>query len=530
MMVRPRKRAARRKGETPKAIALSATFPAPIRGWIINENLVAPSPGGASILDNFLCTTTGVRPRAGSLKRATLGAPVKSMFSYKSGVMDRFFAATDANIFDITTVADPETAPAAAVSGQTDGEYSTQQFGTAGGDYFYAVNGANDAQLYDGTTWQAVNGASTPIDITGVDTSNLSHVWRFANRLFFVEENTMVAHYLGVDSIGGTASQFSLAGVFSKGGSLLFGDTWSLDAGDGLDDKCVFVSTEGEVAIYEGTNPGNSADWRLEGVYEITKPLGKNATMQAGGDLLIATDVGMVPLSQAISKDKAALALNSVSAEITTYWQRKAAALQRPWQIIKWAEKNLMLVSQPGQNEFSCLAVNLQTKAWSRITNWNTNCLGYFDGDAFFGTVDGTVHQMERTGSDDGMPYTCAYLGLYEQLGSGVQKTVHQARATFQSRTPITPQVTVRTDYDETLSVPPNSVADFQTDAWGTAIWGTSTWGARPDRQTIARWGSVGRTGYSIAPEVQLTFGTALAPDAELAAFDMTYTEGALVA
>ena len=93
-----------------------------------------------------------------------------------------------------------------------------------------------------------------------------------------------------------------LAGAANKGGKLLFGATWSIDAGDGIDDKCVFVTDLGEVLIFTGSNPSDAANWRQEGRYQIGAPLGMNAHMLLGGDLLIATVDGIVPVSQAIQQ------------------------------------------------------------------------------------------------------------------------------------------------------------------------------------------------------------------------------------
>ena len=47
-----------------------------------------------------------------------------------------------------------------------------------------------------------------------------------------------------------------LSGASTKGGKLLFGATWSIDAGDGTDDKCVFVTDNGEVLVFTGSDPG----------------------------------------------------------------------------------------------------------------------------------------------------------------------------------------------------------------------------------------------------------------------------------
>jgi len=535
MKVRPAKIAPQRKmrgGEpTQKPAAQTYTFPAPIRGWVLNESLAMPQPGGAAILDNWICTTTGIRARGGAVKYADLGASVKSMFTYNS-TTEKFFGATDAAIYEITTVADPDVTPTAAVTGQTAGYYSAEQFGTPGGDYLYAVNGADLAQLYDGSTWTQITGVSTPA-ITGVTTSNLSHVWSFANRLFFVEEGSKSAWYLPVDSIGGGATEFSLAGIFKKGGSLLFGGTWSLDAGDGLDDKCVFVSTEGEVAIYQGTNPGVAADWSKVGLYEISKPLGKNATMNAGGDLLIATAVGLVPISAAIQKDKAALSYGAVSAPISPYWQEQVTeATAAPWEILKWPRKNIIVVSQPkiDGDAGSCLVANLQTGAWSRITGWVTRCMGYFDDSGFFGNTAGGIYRMDVGGNDAGAIYTCAYLGNHEGMNAGgAQKTIHQMRAQFQTATPILPLVSATVDYDQTLSGAPASPGDFAAGVWDSALWDAALWDATGEVQNVGVWASVGRTGYAIAPEVQISFGITPTPNVELVSVDATYSIGAVV-
>lgn len=535
MDVRPKKVVAVQKligGQPPQpAPAQSYTFPAPIRGWILNENLATVQPAGARILDNWLCTTTGVRVRGGSVKYATLPAAVTSLFAYNS-TTDAFFAATANAIYTITAPASPTTVQTATISGLTSGDFSTAQIGTAGGNYLYAVNGTDSARLFDGTTWTTITGVSSPA-ITGVTTSTLSQVWVFANRLFFVQSGTLNAWYLPVDSIGGAASSFSLAGVFRQGGSLLFGAAWSLDSGAGLDDKCVFVSTEGEVAVYAGTNPGSAADWALEGVYRMPRPLGKNGYTQAGGDLLIATEVGLIPISAAIQNDLAAIESKAVSAPIAPYWQQQARTLGGSWQIVKDLRRGIMYVSQPdtsGANQ-TALAANLLTGAWSRCTGWDTRCLAVFGNNAYFGAGDNCVYLMDATGSDDGTPYTAVFLGQSEGMGAyGLQKTVRQMRATFQSGSPIRPQLTALANFREDVSSPPSSPANYTTDSWDSGLWDTATWDADAAIVNEANWTATGITGATIAPELQLTFGVTPTPQVELVAIDAEFHTGAMVA
>lgn len=534
MQVRQKKVAAVRKfvdGQPPQTVpARPYTFPAPIRGWVLNENLATAQIGGARVLDNWICTTTGIRVRGGRIKHATLPAAVKSLWRYNS-TTDKFFAATASAIYDATAPADPNVALTATVSGQTSGDYSVAQFGTAGGDFLYAVNGADKPRLFDGSTWTAIDAASTPA-ITGVTTTSLSQVWSFANRLFFVQKNTSIAWYLPVDSIGGAAASFSLAGVFRKGGSLLFGAVWSLDTGSGLDDKCIFVSTEGEVAVYAGTNPGSAADWSLQGLYQMPRPLGKNAYTQAGGDVLIATEVGLIPVSAAVQNDLAALESKAVSAPIAPYWQSQADQIASGWELLKVPSSGVMFVSQPATGgKGSALAINLLTGAWSRITGWDVQCLTEWNGFGYFGATDGCIYLMDQGGSDAGALYTALMLGQPDQMGAfGQQKTVLQMRAMFQTGSPINPYLSAQPDFRETPSAPPSSVPDYAVDVWDVGLWDVAKWDASQAILNAGNWTSAGVTGSVIAPELQLSFGVTPTPSVELVSIDAMFQTGAIVA
>lgn len=511
--------------EQPKPEALAYTFPAPVRGLVLNENIATTGPASAQILDNWVCTPAGIRVRAGSQKYATLPGPVVGLMVYRSAIAGKMFAATSSAIYDVSTTPNPDGA-VEVVTGLTGSDYSSTMFGTAGGNFLIVANGMDSPRIYDGATW----GVATTTGVTG---SALSHVWSFASRLFFVERGTMTAHYLGVDQIGGTVSQFSLAGTFKLGGSLLFGATWSMDAGDGMDDKCVFVSTEGEVAVFQGTDPSDAAAWSLAGVYQITKPLGRNAVMRAGGDLLIATQSGLVPLSQAVQKDPAALSLAAISARIEPLWVQYAGIYDLPWHIAKWPEKGIMLVSfAASASDDITLCCNLQTGGWSRWTNIGIRCLEHFDGYAFGGGNDGLVKRLETGGNDNGRLYSAVYVGAHEPLGApGVQKTAIQSRSLFRTSHDINPQVRAQTDYVIDLPPPPAAAGFTTVGVWDVSNWDEAVWdGGGSATALTSYWRAIGRTGYSIAPELQLSFGGLPPPVVELVSIDMTYSAGALVA
>ena len=115
MKVRKAKAASpvRQRVEQPKIEAKPYTFPAPIRGLVQSENLAMIGQGTAAVLDNWICTETGIKVRGGSARYATISdnSPVVSMFRYRSGTNERIFGATDGYIFDLSAISDPITIP-----------------------------------------------------------------------------------------------------------------------------------------------------------------------------------------------------------------------------------------------------------------------------------------------------------------------------------------------------------------------------------------------------------------------------------
>lgn len=516
-----------------RSASKSITFAAPIRGWIANDNIAAPQPGGAKILENWFPTQTGIRIRGGTRLFATIGTgPVKSMFTYVSGVNKKLFASSASAVFNITSVADPTVAPAAEFSGLGSGYFSFAQFATVGGDYLYITNGTDSPRLYDGTTWTAITGASVPA-ITGVTTSLLSHVWVYRNRLFFIQGGSMNAWCLPVDSIGGALIQVSLAGIFQNGGALLTGGTWSLDSGAGIDDRCVFISTTGEVAVFEGADPSDPLDWALAGKYNVTPVLGKRALINIGGDLLLMTQDGIVPISQVIDKDPAALSLAAVTRNIGPEWKNEVISRDGlNWEMIKFTSHNMGIVSLPNSATTSpyCFVVNLETGAWCKYTGLDTNCLIMHADWAYFASSTGKVFKMEIGGSDNGSIYIAKYVGLFDHFKTiGFVKTVLMGRATFIASKAFIAQLSVSTDYTVSLPSPPNSVADSAESLWDVGLWDVALWDASAATQFMTtQWVSIGLTGFVIAAQIQVTCGVTPTPDAELAQIDFVYEPGEL--
>lgn len=389
-----------------------------------------------------------------------------------------------------------------------------------------------------GTSGATATAGEQSVEVPGADgiaTSDLSYVWAYKERIYFIEANSMNAWYLPVDSIGGDLTKLPLGGVFNRGGNLLWGHSWSLynsDAGN-LAEQCVFCTTEGEVAAYQGLSPEPDSGWQRVGLYRIGRPMGRKGLIKAGGDLVIATTVGFISLSSASENDYAALGRTAVSYPIEDEWVR--AVQERgatDWRCQVWPDGQMVIVAPPtpdGQEPVLFVA-NSITGAWCRFTGWDVTALEVWQGRLFFGSSDGAVREGWQGGADEDSPYVGRILPLFEDLKiPGSRKIAKMARAVMRSAYPLQEAVAAKFDFDLTFPPAPDQPLAPEGNEWGTGIWDQSTWDS--DRATLhsANWRAVGGSGQDASVAVQVTSGTVAPLDAELIRIDLTFTSAGLV-
>lgn len=458
-------------------------FPAPIGGLVTNVDIASESAGNASVLTNWFPTQTGIRIRGGCEKHgiAAGGAAIVRAFRYKFASVEKLFVSTATEIFDMTSPASPPATVSATVTGLASGDWSVFQHTNTGGSYLVATNGADSRLLFDGTTW-GTTPAITFSDSTTMD--QLSYGWLFANREFFLKKNSLDAYYLDVSAIGGAAVLFPLGGLMKRGGSLLSGFSWSIESsGSGTTEYCCFMSTEGEVAIYAGTDPSSADTFALQGVYQVPKPLGKSAWLKHGGDVFIATTDGLVPLSQALTRGVDALEQVSASKNIDDLWE--AAALESPtgWIISPWIDEGLVFVSFPSSPSFSdtTFVMNSVTGKWSIVRNWNATCFETLEGGLFFGSSGGNVFQGDITGADDGLPFLAAYLSSFLPGKFGQRISAGLASMRLISATPISVKLFAKADFNTAYPTPANTnEAETDSSTWDAGLWDVAVWDSAP--------------------------------------------------
>lgn len=499
------------------------SFGPPVKGLNISDAIAAIPDGYATVLENWICLDDGPRVRGGAISNNTgLSGEVHSFIAYHSGTLDKLFCvsgnATHA-VFDITASG---AVGAAIISGLVATVWSTTTFTSSGGTYAWLTGKGNAPRAYDGSAW------TTPA-ITGVTTTNLSMAWAHGKRMFFVEGGTTNAWYLSVDAIAGAAVKFPLVGEFQRGGSLVAGSTWTPDAGNSsLSASCVFISSEGEIAVYQGADP---ATWTSLGTFYVGKPCGPNCFMKAGGDLIVMTEDGKFALSQIMSLDRDALVNNSISRNIRPLWQKLARSTNRDrWQIIRNNAFGYVLVTMPStENVQTQLCVNIQTGAWSTFTGWKPTAMISTNGTLYFGTIAGIVYRADFGGMDGTLPYSATYVGPFKMAGlatiyAKMMRAVVIATETF------SPLVAALSNYRAILPGKPSAGLSDEIPLWdSTFIWDVEGAGWAPENDTQDDWQVVEGSGHALAPCVIYTLGQVNTPQIKLIRCDMIIEGGDVI-
>lgn len=447
---------------------------------------------------------------------------------YYTGATFHPINAASVNTLNYTTRTGALTA-GITVTGGTSGATATilsfvQTSATAGALRLGTITGTfqnGEALTWTGGSAVASGTASvaSSITITGVTTSNLSQVWLHKSRLFFVEKNSLSAWYLPAAAIGGAASEIDLGAIFKKGGFLTFGASWSLDSGAGLDDVCVLVTSNGEIAVYEGDDPSDANNWRLAGVYEISRPLNKHSFFKAGGDLAILTEDGIIPVSEALRKDRAALQAVAISFPIEDAWKSAVANASTTFPITPtlWQSQALLMIGVQGSGGVAYVA-NARTGAWCRYTGWDVRCGTVANDSLYFGTNAGKVMRGQNGGADDGLAYTARYVPKFTEAGVRQVKVANHAGVTVKASENPNFRMTCFSNYEIGQYPTATTLAAESGDVWGTGVWGTFVWGSGAAEYTYTVWKGVRASGYSLAPVVVVTSNQSSVPAFEILA------------
>jgi hypothetical protein len=357
------------------------------------------------------------------------------------------------------------------ITGATSSEYN--------GSFVITVTGANTF-TYTMASAPAANatvvGTYTVLGVTGVNSNKFVNVNLFKNRLYFTEEDSLSCWYLDTNAVAGIAEPLYFGGIARNGGYLQAMGTWTLDAGQGADDYAVFVTSMGEVIVYNGTDPTSDTTWLLKGVWQLGQTFSRRCFFKWSGDLLLLTQDGLVPLASALQSSRLDPRVNltdkiyyAVSQAATLYFANFG------WQIAYYASENMLILSIPINDGMEQYVMHTITRSWARFTGIQGYCWEVSgDADMHFGS-NGTVCTFYTSNSDNGANINATSQQAYSYFDSpGQLKRFTMVRPILQSTGGV-PSILcgLSVDFDTTTQL---GAVSFNPNAQSEGIWDTSTW------------------------------------------------------
>lgn len=516
---------------TKRAVSRITRLPAPVKGWSSQYSIADAPRDTAAVMDNFFPEADAVRVRHGcTLQSSGLGASVNSLLVYNSQTGgNKLFGAANGNIYDCTTGG---AVGAAVVSGKSNAVWQQEMFSTAGGQFLVICNGVDGVMTFDGTSW--VNQTAS-ITGTGGAVNSFIQVCAHKQRLWFTPDNSTTVWYLGTSSIAGAATQFPVGAFLKMGGKVIGCATWSSNTAYNMDDYLLILSDQGEGLIYGGTDPTSSSTWGLKFRIYVGRPLTNRCFMTVGGDLILLTELGALPVSQVLDMDAAVLSDKAITKNIRTAYNTAVqnSRTQFGWCMTSLPQANMAILNVPGSGSTVTqqFVMNTVTGAWGRFFGWTANCWAYLAGAVYYGDGSGNVLRAEYGPNDNGVAISTYLLPAFGDLGSpGHVKYVSMVKPTVYADITQNYSVGVGADYNvPTVSTTtPASTSGWFT--WDTSFWdGPALW--RGSSVSIA-WSGQANIGTMISPAFAMNLdGTGAASNFNfrIYSFDIVYETGGVL-
>lgn len=474
------------------AQGVTASIGAPVGGLNARDSYAEMPETDAIIMDNWFPSPSGVTLRNGCSSAAT-GFPdwVETVMGYNGGATKKLFGISNGNIYDATAGG---AIGAAVVSGLTNSRWQHVNFGTPGGKFLICCNGADTPRYFDGSTWTAMSWTG-PASLTTM-ISVTAHV----SRLWFVEKDLLKVWYLPVNAIAGAATALDLSSIFLRGGYLMSMVSWVVDTVGSLNHYAAFITSEGEVAVYAGTDPSSASTWALVALFRVGRPVGRRCTCKVGEDILIISADGLFPLSKALQTDRsendAAISfkiMNLINNDVQAY------SANFGWQCILHPIGNKIILNVPTmENSVQYQYVmNTVNNSWCRFTGWNAACWELQGDNLYYGTNQ-AIMLADTGASDAGNAIVADVLPAYSYFRRpGQQKQFTMARPVMQSNGALNILMDLNIDFEQRTPASAPTLSTVTGSPWNTSPWNTSGWGGAT--QMLKNWQGVGGIGFAAA-------------------------------
>jgi hypothetical protein len=472
------------------------TRPSPIKGINAFDALGFMPEGYALSLRNMFAQPYGCQVRHGFVQHVVgLPGPVRSLMSHNLGTDPQLYAvvddAGDASLYNVTI---PNAAGVMETALTGNSVWQHVNFPNPAGVFLVACNGESEPLVIDPTSAAerlTAGDGTAPYTISGVDPVTFVQVYSHQKRLWFVEKDTTRAWYLPPDQVYGVATDFNPGPNWTRGGTLQQIITWTIDDGNGADDHLAFISSEGEVSVYNGIDPDDALDWRLQGVYFAGAPVsGHRIATRFGGDILMLTQFGIVYMSDLLKSTK----VNPTQENSGRYIQQlvsQAVSLHGDrfgWQPFIFPGQNMVMINVPSTDTTVFQFVqNDITKAWSEFLGYNAYCWELHQQLPFFGSQGGVYRAWEQYTDDAivsdtgqvtlGSPIRSEAQTTFSFFGEGpVQKQFHMVRPVIVSQGQFSLSFSTNIDYAFNAPLYPATFTSFLPGRWDEDLWDSAKW------------------------------------------------------
>ena len=480
------------------------SYAPPVGGWNARDALASMKPFDAVVLNNWFPRPSYVEFRGGHASHATgMTGNGKTLMVYnKMTGTNEMFCATASGIYNVSS----DGAVGASVLARTNGKHQWTMFGDGTSNWLIAPNGVDAPAYYDGTTWTAVTGATSPA-LTGLTTTSIIGVNAFKGRLFFIENDSLSFWYLAAGAAGGALTEFDLSGEATRGGFLIAMATWTRDAGSGPDDFAVFFTSQGEAIVYQGTNPASATTWAKIGSFSIGRPIGRRCVAQYGADAVVITENGVFPLSALLQSGDVERSKFALSYKIQTAFTEAARSYFSifGWKVQVFPNQDALIVNVPFSEDgtHEQYVMNTITKAWCRFTDWGAEDFAVFNGELYF-TKSTVVYKAWNGTSDNGSNIAFYGKQAFQNFGNNDPKQVMLFMPILSVSGSVAYGADVDVDFEDdeitgSISYVVTAGAVWDTDNWDESFWAQG-------QEVVKQWSSVAEyPGRWLSGKIKIT-------------------------
>lgn len=496
----------------------TATISAPVRGWNTRDPLDQMDPTYAVKMVNAFPDDGFVRTRKGFIQHCQITdntADVNTLVELPlADGTQKLIACAGTRFYNVTTSTSAILGPVIT--------NSTWQH-VIMNNRLLLYNGDDAPQMYDGTTWSqpTYNGQTHTLA-----PSTLIQGCVFKSRIYLVQKNSAYVWHGQLAEFEGQLKRIDFSYLLQRGGRVKFVASWSRDTGVGLQDYFVIVSSEGEVLLYQGSDPEDANDWSIAGRFFLPKPVaGHRGYLGLGSDLLIIHKAGITPLSALLAAGN-----DSSFATITSNINQAFLAAAQDygdsagWNAAYHSSAKTVYFNIPIPNIAQQFILNSERGAWAQYTGMAANVWASFQNKIMFGSANGKVFQAETGTLDNGAPIKSEVHVAYNYFRDRARiKRFTLIRPHIKSAPGESFSIGIDTDFREVALTYTTQSSEVSYN-WNAGLWNLALWSAAKIRGEDA----YSLTAFGRCASISFGFESTAGPY-EFFAAAITYETGGLL-